>query len=141
MLLLSIHPRHVDSILSGTKRVELRRRKPRIACGTALIYATSPRKQLVASFQISSVVRAPLGLLWQSVREVAGVSRREFDTYFKGLQSGVAIRIADVTEFRMPIPLSELRVAMRGFNPPQGFCYLDSAETRILNITELRRAA
>src|SRR6266700_1632925 len=118
MLLLSIRPKYVDAILSGAKRVELRRRRPQINCGRALIYATAPQMALVASFQVASVIRAPLALLWQSVCSVAGVSRREFNAYFDGLQSGVAIQIADLTTFR-PIPLDDLRAALNGFHPPQ----------------------
>jgi len=125
MLLLSIHPKHVDAILSGTKQVELRRRKPHIQSGPALIYATSPRMELAARVHVTSVVRAPLGMLWRSVREVAGVSRREFYDYLAGLDSGVAIWLSDVKPIRSPIPLSKLRTIWQGFQPPQGFCYLN----------------
>jgi predicted transcriptional regulator len=59
-------------------------------------------------------------VLWQSVREVAGVSRREFDDYFTGLYSSVAIWLTDVARFRYPIPLTELRAMLHGFQPPQG---------------------
>lgn len=128
MLLLSIHPKHVDSILAGTKRVELRRQQPSVRDGHALIYATSPRMELVATFRVASVKRLPLVLLWQSVRDVAGVSRREFNDYFSGLASGVAIQIADVAKFQRPVPLDELRAAWRGFHPPQGFRYLSVTE-------------
>jgi predicted transcriptional regulator len=97
--------------------------------------------ELAARVHATSIVRAPLGLLWQSVREIAGVSRREFDEYFAGLDSGVAIWLADVTQFRNPIPLHELRAMLHGFQPPQGFCYLDGADVSRLGIREQRRAA
>ncbi|MGE0535156.1 MAG: hypothetical protein AB7O68_09285 [Pirellulales bacterium] len=99
-----------------------------------LIYASSPRMELVANFRIASVVRSPLGLLWQSVRQVAGVTRREFDSYFDGRQTGVVIRIADVAEFREPIPLADMRAAWKGFHPPQVFRYVDASD-----IAKLRR--
>src|SRR5579864_4429852 len=100
MLLLSIHPKYVESILAGKKRIELRRRRPRITGGPALIYATSPRMELVARFEIDSIRRAPLSLLWQLSRNVACVTRDEFDAYFHGLQTGIAIHINAVTRFR-----------------------------------------
>jgi predicted transcriptional regulator len=140
MLLLSIHPRYVDAILAGSKTVELRRRRPRIESGKALIYASAPRMELVASFRVAKIVRAPLGSLWQAVRHVAGISRQEFDAYFSGLQSGVAISIADVTEFG-PVPLDDLRAAWDGFHPPQGFRYLDWSDVAALKIDALSRAA
>jgi predicted transcriptional regulator len=112
-------------ILSGEKQVELRRQRPRINSGPALIYASAPTMAIVASFQIESVVQIPLVLLWQSVRDVAGVSRAEFDAYFDGLKSGVAIRIAEVKEFRQPISLADMRISWPGFQPPQSFRYVE----------------
>ncbi len=95
---------------------------------------------LVGSFRVESVVRAPLGLLWESVREIACVSRREFNTYFAGLDSGVAIHVADVAEFREPIPLDDLRAAWPGFHPPQGFRYLAPDDTALVPIEQNRAA-
>jgi predicted transcriptional regulator len=141
MLLLSIRPKYVDTILAGEKRVELRRRSPRVKSGPALIYATAPRMELVAAFRVASVIHVPLSLLWQSVRDIAGVTRDEFDAYFHGLKSGVGIRIADVAAFRTPIPLDDLRTALKGFHPPQGFRYLDWADVAKLGIGGLRQAA
>jgi len=96
--------------------------------------------ELVGRFRVAKIVRAPLNLLWQSVNEVAGVTRRQFDAYFAGLEFGVGIRIADVVEFREPIPLDELRTVWRGFQPPQGFRYVESRDLGKLPIAR-RRAA
>lgn len=96
---------------------------------------------LVATFRVAKVTRAPLGLLWQSVRDVAGVTRREFDAYFHGLDSGVSIQIADVAEFRQSIPLDDLREAWQGFHPPQGFRYVESSAIAKLDISVPHRAA
>ena len=141
MLLLSIHPRYVDAILAGEKRVELRRRAPRINRGAALIYATAPKMELVAAFHITSVIRAPLGLLWQLVHVSAGTTRKEFDSYFCGLETGVAIQINDVVEFEKPISLATLRVKWRGFHPPQGFRYVADADVAKLGLRGIRTAA
>ena len=133
MLLLSIHPRHVDAILSGGKKVELRRRKPSVENGPGLIYATTPKKELAATFDIQGVTRTPLHLLWQMVRDVACVTRKEFDAYFDGLETGVAIRLGKVEPLHAPISLKALRTHWPGFQPPQGFRYLDEVEvSRVL---------
>lgn len=141
MLLLSIHPRHVDAILAGDKRVELRRRRPRVAHGQALIYATAPRMELVARFQVVSVTQAPLHLLWQHVRDTAGVTRSEFESYFHGLRIGTAIHIGDVTSFKEPVRLSTLRRIWAGFQPPQGFRYVAESEIANLAVDGVRSAA
>lgn len=128
MLLLSIHPKYVDAILAGEKSIELRRRKPRISEGPALIYATSPRMELTAIAWIESVTKAPLGLLWQSARKSASVTRAEFNAYFRGLDFGTAIRFGQVEPLPHRIGLVELREAWQGFHPPQGYRYLDDAQ-------------
>jgi predicted transcriptional regulator len=141
MLLVSIHPKYVELILSGQKTVELRRRCPRLNSGHALIYATAPQMELIASFQVASVVRAPLESLWESVREVAGVTRSEFEAYFKGLELGVAIRIAGVAKLRAPIGLKEIRAVLGNFHPPQGFHYLSADQVARLRLHRPMQAA
>jgi predicted transcriptional regulator len=141
MLLVSIHPKYVELILSGDKKVELRRRAPRVNGGSALIYATSPRMELIATFQIASVVRAPLGQLWESVRDIAGVTRTEFETYFAGLELGIAIGIADVEKLRAPVKLNEIRASLGKFHPPQGFRYLSSDQVARLQVLRPMQAA
>ena len=141
MLWLSIRPKYVEAILSGSKRVELRRKCPRVEHGQALIYATAPQMELVGSFEIASVTRAPLNLLWRSVKNIAGVSRSEFDAYFEGLEFGVSIKIGRLVKLKRPIPLSDLRRIWPAFQPPQGFRYLAGAETDALGMTPLGRVA
>lgn len=128
MLWLSIHPKYVDAILTGQKSIELRRRKPRISEGPALIYATSPRMELVASTWISSVTHASLDSLWKIARESAAVSRSDFLAYFDGLIKGTGLHLEQVQCFGKPIALSRLREIWHGFQPPQGFRYLDEVQ-------------
>jgi predicted transcriptional regulator len=141
MLLLSIHPKHVESILAGRKSVELRRRRPRIDSGPALIYATAPRMGIVASMHIARIERAPLARLWQSVRRGAAITRHEFDAYFVGLDFGVALWITDIIEFDQPVSLDMMRATWGAFHPPQGFRYIDRSDLAKLGICNRRRAA
>ena len=141
--MLSIHPRFVDNIFAGVKRVELRRRLPRVAADDAVvIYATVPTTAVVGFFTVESVERLPLGPLWRRVREIAGVTRTEYRDYFKGLTEGVGIFIRNVVRFSRPIPLADLRAFWPGFQPPQGFRYLDAEGLDLLrSVRSLRRIA
>lgn len=59
VLLPSIPPRFTDSILDGTKTIELRRTRPRVAPGDpVLIYACSPVKAIVGSFVVEELIQA-----------------------------------------------------------------------------------
>lgn len=133
MLFLSIKPEYVEKILSGEKRVELRRRKPRCVPGDWIaIYETTPTKELVAIAQVSEVrVNSPQ-CLWRSVNAISGVSKREFDDYFTGSDKAVGILIQQPVVLPRPVPLAHLRREWRNFNPPQGFLYLTRSQMQFV---------
>lgn len=130
-LWLSVHPRWIDAILSGHKSVELRRRPPGVSSGTeALLYSTSPVCQLVARATVETVVERPLEELWRSHGSCAAVSRREFDEYFSGRETGTAIELGEVMQLVRPVGLEALRGL--GIRPAQGWRYLPADSTHEL---------
>jgi predicted transcriptional regulator len=132
-LLLSIHPRFVNDIFSGVKRVELRRRLPRIIKDdSVVIYATAPTMAVVGYFTVQNIDRLPLRLLWRKVRNIAGISYLEYKSYFDGLAEGVGIFIDDIVQFDRQISLAEMRQVLPDFHPPQGFRYLDNETFELL---------
>lgn len=131
MLFLSIKPKYVDKILSGEKRVELRRRKPRSLPGDwVAIYETSPTKALVAIAQVIEVRVMSPHCLWRSVNSIAGVNKREFDDYFMGANQAVGIVIQTPLKLSKPIQLDDLRKTWDRFNPPQGYLYLTQSQSQ-----------
>lgn len=124
-LVLSIHPEYTDKIMEGTKTVELRRRFPLTAApGTLVyIYSTSPIRALVGRAEISDVSKLPVSQIWRKFSKPAGVKRKDFDSYFNGLQEGFALEFSNVKALPRPLTLSELRDRF-GFQPPQSFLYV-----------------
>jgi predicted transcriptional regulator len=126
VMVLSIHPRHVEKILDGTKSVELRRTRPLVAPGQPVaIYATLPSAALVATCQISEVRAGTPASIWQSVGGMTGLTRAEFDTYFAGAEFAVALHLDAVSALGSEITLGELRAHGRGFHPPQTWHFFD----------------
>jgi predicted transcriptional regulator len=133
MLLLSIHPRFAEAIFDGTKKVELRRRAPKLMAGDeVVVYATVPSAIVLGKFTVKSVESSKLRDLWQVTRKVAAVSSSEFDAYFDGLNRGVGIWIANTRRYSSSVSLTELRNSIPGFHPPQGFRYLTAHEVEII---------
>lgn len=127
VLLLSIKPRYVDRIFEGTKRVELRKARPRIRPGAlVLIYATCPVKAFVGAFRADAVRMHAIADLWSEVRSCAGVSREEFYAYYGSAPIGVGIFFTEVIPFDSPIDLAHVRERWPGFQPPQGYLYVPS---------------
>lgn len=125
IMLLSIRPRHVAKILDGTKTVELRRGRPVIVPGQPLaIYSTTPDAAVVALGRVSRIEVASPSALWDTVNEVVGIGRGEFDDYFRGAMTATGLHLSDIRALSVPISLTEMRT-MGPFQPPQTWHFLD----------------
>lgn len=132
VLLLSIKPQYVEKILDGQKTVELRKVKPQLEIGDfILVYESSPSKSLIGWFEIKEIICEKPKILWKKVKNDAGVTKKEFDTYYQKSDMGVAIRIEDRHTIKKPIPLHTVREKWTKFRPPQSFHYLKEEEISI----------
>lgn len=134
MLFLSIHPRFVDKILSGEKTIELRRRRPRSVAGDWIaIYATTPQRQLRGIARVTEVRVGGVRDMWPEARLQAGVTKKEYESYFSNCERAVGIVLADPVSFAEPVSLERLRELWPNFQPPQGFRYLDQEQASFVN--------
>lgn len=126
-VVFSIKPDYCDKIVSGAKTVELRRRFPMsVPEGTtALIYATSPTRALLGIAEIGAVHRRPLEEIWEAFADRACIARKDFESYFDGIERGYAIELKRARRLRRALELSELRDRFN-FEPPQSFLYATS---------------
>jgi type I restriction enzyme, S subunit len=122
-VLLSIKPKYVKSILEGEKRYEFRKAIFRNhSVNRVFIYSSAPVKRIVALFEISRILEDHPAVLWDQVRDHAGINDAEFFSYFAGRERGYAIGIGNLREFVTPV---DPRVEIPGFVPPQSYCYVD----------------
>lgn len=132
-LLLSLRPEFAEKVFAGTKRVELRRVRPRIEVQDwVLVYVSTPVQAVVGAFQVAGVVENSPATLWRKVREHAGVTRRQFDDYYSGAPKGYGIFLSAVKMLPKPVKLSYLRMIWPDFHPPQSYRYLDLYEARLI---------
>jgi predicted transcriptional regulator len=138
-LLLSIKPRFADAIFAKTKRVELRRVKPKVGPGDlVLVYVSAPRSRLEGAFEVERVFAEPPSKLWPDVEKQAGVTKAEFDAYFSGRETAYGIVIRRVWALR-PVSLATMRKVQ--IRPPQSYQYLEAIETARLVANGSRRTA
>lgn len=134
-LLLSLRPRFAELVLAGAKSVELRRVPPNVPAGAvALIYATSPTCAIVGVAAVVAVHVDNRERIWQQHGKHTGVTRREFDEYFKGSLEAVAITLSAVRRLPCPVGLAQLRQGQAWFRPPQSFRYLTPEQTAALGV-------
>jgi predicted transcriptional regulator len=125
-LFLSIKPRFATEIIAGRKTVELRRTRPRGARDGSMvvIYASSPVRAVIGTFEVDRVVSGCPDSLWDEVAERAGLSREEYDAYFDGASEAVAIFVRSTDKAGTPYSLDAIRRECPSFHPPQAFRYI-----------------
>ena len=128
MLLMSIKPKYAYKILKGNKKYELRKKCDGINYGTkVIIYATSKVKAIVGEFKVGKVYKMKVKELWNFVKDHAGVTKEEFDNYFKRSEYGYAIEILDPITYSTPLPLATIREELNEpkWMPPFSYCRIN----------------
>ena len=124
-LLLSIHSRHAQKILSGEKRLEFRRVWPSQHVSTVIIYATAPVKRIVAIAKVRHVHRGSADRLCALSEKIGGgVPNGEITKYLEGRAEGFAIEFESVKQFA---PAVDPKLVMPSFQAPQSFKYIDGS--------------
>lgn len=119
--LISIHPEHVERILSGEKVLEFRRVWAKKPVDGIVIYCTSPVKRIVAVAKIKETHFVSVKELRRLNKTIGGgVNNSVLDSYFSGLTHGYALQLDSVRTPKVPIELHSFAFGLR---PPQSFMY------------------
>jgi predicted transcriptional regulator len=133
-ILISLEEKHAENIISGKKRVELRRRSMSIPTGTVVwIYAKKPTGAVIGYAKVIDCHFFEPSRLWEKFSAVSGLSREDFFGYFQGISKGFALSLGKVERLQAPISLESLRKEKGGFHPPQFFMHL-SPNSHLLSI-------
>jgi predicted transcriptional regulator len=81
---------------------------------------------LLGSARVEEILSDAPGDLWNRVKDEAGISRKEYDDYFRGASAAIGIRLEGVHPLVQPIPLCELRERWPWLRPPQSYRYVDA---------------
>jgi predicted transcriptional regulator len=139
VVLLSVRPRFAAALLDGSKTVELRRRRARLAPGTmCLLYESSPTCALVGAFRVARTDTATPDQLWARHAAAMGLTRDEYDSYLEGADQPCAIVVDAAVSFPQPVRLTELRRRQRHFVTPQSYRFLRDRELPSLLSEQLR---
>lgn len=127
-VLISIHPRYVDLISSGKKKIEFRKRKFSRKIKRFVIYSTAPVSKIVGFFDVDSIECATPQKLWDEYASVGGIARKDFFDYYENTSTAVGIRIKKYTPFANAFDISFLNTV-----PPQSYRYLTDEEFNLMD--------
>ncbi|MDR3753484.1 MAG: hypothetical protein P4K93_08805 [Terracidiphilus sp.] len=132
-ILISLAPAYTKAILDGTKTVELRRRRVRAGVGTRVwLYSKVPTARVEGTARIHRIHERDIKGLWSEFSDGVGISKADFDEYFRGCNKGYAIVLTRACAV-LPAPdLKTMRQDLAGFHPPQFFKRLQAEEVEIL---------
>ena len=122
-VLLSIKPKHVENIIEGKKKFELRRKIfKRSDVNIIVMYSTKPVSRIVGEFDIARIISDEPEQLWKTVHNGSGINRILFDEYFSGRTEGFALEIGEVRTLQDALNPYEV---LPKFTPPQSFMYIN----------------
>ena len=120
-IILSIHPNHIDKILSGEKRYEYRKRIPQ-DFNYLIVYATSPTKKVVALIEVDMVMKDTPQNIWDVTQNESGVSYEFFMNYFNEVSTAYAIKFRNIYKLPDPVDIT-LIDGVKG--APQSYQYVN----------------
>lgn len=122
-VLLSIKPKYINKIKKGSKLYEFRRTIFKQDVNEIYVYATFPIKKIVGKIIIEDIIQNVPEKLWKSYYRKAGICKKDFFAYFKGTNTGYAIKIKEFETFKEPIDPYKINSK---FVAPQSYAYTDN---------------
>lgn len=120
--ILSIKPIYANQILAGTKKVEFRKRSFKEKVRRVYIYASVPVKQIVGYFTFEEIDEDTPANLWEKYKDVGGIAKEDFFSYYANNDLGCAFVIKSVTPYKNGKSPNEF---IEDFVPPQSYVYLE----------------
>lgn len=119
-IVLPISAKYAHGILVGDKLYEYRRRIPRRPVSQIVIYETAPMSRVVGTVDVCGVLKGEPGELYEMTSYGAGISRADYDEYFRGCEKAYAFELGAHVMFDC-CPSVE-RYGLKG--APQSFAYV-----------------
>lgn len=120
-ILLSIKPEYVAKIFDQTKKYEYRKRVPKRPVEKVVVYSSGQEQQVVGEFEVLETIKMKPTSLWNTTKNVAGITKAKFQEYFHDCETAYAFRIGNTVLYETPKKLNEYGV----YNAPQSFSYLE----------------
>lgn len=137
--LISIHPKHVENIIDGTKKIELRSRTVRLIGGDTLwIYSTMPIGAIVAVATIDFVSSLDSKVIWDNYSHDLCISESEYIEYCDDRPVMTIIGLKNVRKVQSLLTLEEIRSKDNSFIPPQFYSKLTPKKKIYHTLTSLR---
>ncbi|MCM5661952.1 hypothetical protein [Galbibacter mesophilus] len=121
-VILSIKPIYAHAIMSGTKKVEFRKKIFKRPVDKIFVYSSSPEKKIIGFFTIKEIIENSPEKLWSEFNTVGGIEKEDFFNYYRGSETGFSIKVSKVEKFEDGIDPADF---FENFYAPQSYIYLE----------------
>ena len=119
-ILFSIKPEYVKDILSGRKKYEYRKIKPKNRVDAIIIYSSAPVMKIVAEVEVEEIIEGNPDEVWQKTKNWSRTNKELYNEYFKNKNIAVAYKLGKINVYEKPKNLIDF-----GLNhAPQSYVYL-----------------
>jgi predicted transcriptional regulator len=127
-VLMSIKAEHAEKVLSGEKKVEIRRKFSKRWTGSKVsIYASRPESSLVGEALISKIVVDKPENVWERFHDQIGCTKEEFNNYTRSLSEIYAIVLENATPYTKSMSICEVsNLTNKKLRPPQNYYNLNN---------------
>lgn len=123
--LMPIKPKYANQILDGTKKFEYRKNKIRKEIvRSIIIYATVPVKKVIGEAEIVDIIEDTPENIWNQTHEHSGISKKDYDKYFKGKDTAVAYVLGNTKKYNKEKSLAKFDICYY----PQSYVYVSSPD-------------
>ncbi|NSV19766.1 ASCH domain-containing protein [Enterococcus faecalis] len=119
-ILLSIHPKFVDKIMTGEKKFEFRRVIAKRNPNKIIIYSTSPVCKVIGEAEVEDIIIDNPEKVWKETKKFSGVEKEFYVEYFDNRDLAVAYKLKNVIKYISPIDLKYFGIKVA----PQSFVYV-----------------
>jgi len=123
-VLLSIKPKYVEKMKEGKKKYEFRKNtfKKIDEVEKIYVYSTYPEKKIIGYFTLDEIIEEDPEKLWEICKNHSGIEKDDFFEYYRGKETGYALKIDNFNKFAEPIDPYE---NLKDFVAPQSFQYIE----------------
>jgi predicted transcriptional regulator len=134
VILLPLYPQYAKDIMAGKKTVEFRKSNVPRNVTHVVVYATAPERKMLGYVSVKRTVTASPPALWQRFGRGGRVTQKDFETYYRGADLGVAIIVDRVFRFARTLSV-DLNGALHPI--PQSFKYVTPCQWRRFRLRKL----
>jgi predicted transcriptional regulator len=127
-IVMSIRSKYARKVLSGRKKVEVRRKFSKKWKGSKVsIYASGHERSLVGEALIKDVVFDKPHNIWESFSVQIGCTKEEFDKYTASKNMVYAVVLENAVPYRKSMSINEISgLVKEKLRPPQNYYNLNN---------------